>query len=80
MFLLFIANKALKAMSLLVSTFFLASKLESFYNMGLMLPVLSLKREEQKQTEMGWRVWKGITVIVFPPFLMPVLGSFSLDD
>ena len=63
-------------MSLLVSTFFSASKLESFYNMGLMLTVLSLKREEQKQTEMGLRVWKGKTVIVFLPFLQLSLAAF----
>lgn len=76
MSLLFIANKALKAMSLLVSTFFSASKLESFYNTGLTLTVLSLKREEQKQTEMGLRVWKGKTVIVFLPFLHLSLAAF----
>lgn len=63
---LFTANKALKAMSLLVSTFFSASKPESFYNIGLMLAVLSLKREEQRKTEM--RIWKEKTVIVFLPF------------
>lgn len=48
--LLLIANKAVKAMSLLASTFFSASKLESLVdNMGLMLTVLSLKREKQNQ-------------------------------
>lgn len=45
---LFIANKALKAMSLLVSTFFAASKFESFYNTGLMLTVLR-ERSKSKQ-------------------------------
>lgn len=78
MLLLFTANKTLKAMSLLVSTFFSASKLESFCNMGLMLTVLSLKTEEQKQTEMGLRVWKGKTVIVFLPFLHLSLTAFHV--
>lgn len=63
-------------MSLLVSTFSSASKLESFYNMSLMLTVLSLIREEQKQTEIELRVWKGKTVIVFLPFLHLSLAAF----
>lgn len=79
MLLLFIANKALKAMSLLVSTFFSTSKLESFYNMGLMLTVLSLKREEQKQTEMGLSLERK-NCDCLSPFFTSVLGRFSLDD
>lgn len=79
MLLLFIANKALKAMSLLVSTFFSASKLESFYNMSLMLTVLSLKREGQKQTEMELSLERE-NCDCLSSFFTSVLGSFSLDD
>lgn len=79
MLLPFIANKALKAMSLLVSTFFSASKLESFCNMGLMLTILNLNREQQKETEMGLRAWKGKNCDCLSPFFASVLGSFSLD-
>lgn len=74
--LLFIANKALKAMSLLASTFFSASKLESFYNTGLTLTVLSLKRDKQNQTDMELRAWKAETMIFFLPFSHLSLAAF----